>query len=201
MRDEGRKNARAVRQPFVGRRRSLFPSRSCGENASPPRWRSFRSPGIDVRVDSKVYACHVTLTVSKLAMKVGVTADTIRYYEKAGLLSPPERNRSGYRLYDERTVDRLRFIRGVQRFGLRLREVRELLEIMDRGLCPCGHTDALVRRRMNEIDDQIAKLTEAKDRLRVLAEEVQSVRAQDAKTGRWPCQRQFLEISADAERR
>jgi DNA-binding transcriptional MerR regulator len=134
-------------------------------------------------------------------MKVGVTADTIRYYEKAGLLSPPERSRSGYRLYDERTVDRLRFIRGVQRFGLRLREVRELLEIMDRGLCPCGHTEALVRRRMNEIDDQIAKLTEAKDRLRVLAEEVQSVRAQDPKPGRWPCQRQFLEISADAERR
>jgi hypothetical protein len=54
---------------------------------------------------------------------------------------------------------------------------------------------------MNEIGDQIAKLTEAKDRLGVLAEEVQSVRPQDPKTGRWPRQRQFLEISADAERR
>jgi hypothetical protein len=55
--------------------------------------------------------------------------------------------------------------------------------------------------RMVEIDDVIGHLTEVKERLRLLAEQVQSVRAQDPTTDRWPCQREFIEIATDAERR
>jgi DNA-binding transcriptional MerR regulator len=79
------------------------------------------------------------LTISKLATEVGLTADTIRYYEKAGLLPAPARTSAGYRLYGDDAADRLRFIKGAQRIGLRLREIKELLDIGDRGLCPCGH--------------------------------------------------------------
>jgi DNA-binding transcriptional MerR regulator len=97
------------------------------------------------------------LTVSKLAREVGLTADTVRYYEKAGLLPAPARTPAGYRVYHEDDVERLRFIRGAQRIGLRLRE-KELLDIRDRGLCPCGHTEDLLRRRVSEIDAEITRL-------------------------------------------
>ena len=82
----------------------------------------------------------MALRVSDLAAEVGLTGDAVRYYEREGLL--PELEGTGARLSTVRpsAVMRLRFIKGAQRFGLRLREIRELLDIQDRGLCPCGHT-------------------------------------------------------------
>jgi hypothetical protein len=54
---------------------------------------------------------------------------------------------------------------GPKRVGLRLHDVAELLEVMDRGQCPCGHTDALLRRRLGEINDEIMELAEVRDEL------------------------------------
>jgi DNA-binding transcriptional MerR regulator len=70
----------------------------------------------------------------------------------------PPRSAAGYRRYDKGAVHRLRFVRGAQRVGLRLREIGELLEVMDRGQCPCGHTEALLRERLAEVDAQLARL-------------------------------------------
>ena len=95
---------------------------------------------VDIGVHSKVYPGGMTLTVSKLAARASLTADTIRYYERAGLL-PASRTESGYRAYVDEAVEILRFIKGAQRIGLRLQEIKELLDIRDRGLCPCGHTE------------------------------------------------------------
>jgi hypothetical protein len=64
------------------------------------------------------------LRVAELAAAVGVGADTIRYYEKAGLLPGPARTPAGYRIYEADAVDRLRFIQGAQRLGLKLRDIR-----------------------------------------------------------------------------
>ena len=97
------------------------------------------------------------LTVSKLGGRVGVSPGTIRYYERSGLLPAADRTPAGYRLYDEQVAERLRFIKGAQRVGLRLREIRELLEVLDGGLCPCGHAEALVRGRIAEIKGEIAR--------------------------------------------
>jgi DNA-binding transcriptional MerR regulator len=55
-------------------------------------------------------------------------------------------------------VARLRFIKDAQRVGLRLREIRDLLEVVDRGQCPCGHTDALLRQRLAEVDTELVRL-------------------------------------------
>lgn len=104
----------------------------------------------------------MTLRVSELAGLVGVTSDTIRYYEKEGLLPLPARSPSGYREFDPELAERLRFIKGAQRFGLRLAEIRELLEIHDKGACPCGHTKVLVERRMAEIDVEMKRLRSLK---------------------------------------
>src|SRR5918992_3569756 len=67
----------------------------------------------------------MSLRVSELAGQAGLTTDTVRYYERVGLLPEPPRSASGYRQYDEELADRLRFIKGAQRFGLRLGEIKE----------------------------------------------------------------------------
>jgi DNA-binding transcriptional MerR regulator len=107
----------------------------------------------------------MALTVSALADRAGLSADTVRYYERVGLLPAPARSAAGYRLYGQDAVGRLRLIRGAQRAGLRLREIGELLQVADRGQCPCGHTETLLRRRLADVRAEL-------DRLRALEAEL-----------------------------
>jgi len=100
----------------------------------------------------------MALTVSALAGQVGLSADTVRYYERVGLLPEPTRSAAGYRLYDQDAVARLRLIKGAQRAGLRLREIGELLQVADKGQCPCGHTEALLRDRLTEVRTELERL-------------------------------------------
>jgi DNA-binding transcriptional MerR regulator len=104
-------------------------------------------------------------TISALADTLGLSSDTLRYYDRLGLLRPTERTAAGYRLYDETAAERLRFIRGAQRMGLQLGDIKELLEIKDRGQCPCGHTRVLVERRLAEVEAKIAQLEEVRGQL------------------------------------
>src|SRR5512132_322607 len=126
----------------------------------PPRTGSAR-PGacrLDLGADSKVYPAGMALTVAALAAQVGLSADTVRYYERVGLLPEPARSAAGYRLYDQTAVGRLRLIKGAQRAGLRLREIGELLQVADRGRCPCGHTETLLRERLVEVRAELDRL-------------------------------------------
>jgi DNA-binding transcriptional MerR regulator len=100
----------------------------------------------------------MALTVSALASQVGLSADTVRYYERVGLLPEPARSAAGYRLYDQTAVGRLRLIKGAQRAGLRLREIGELLQVADQGQCPCGHTDILLREHLVEVRAELDRL-------------------------------------------
>ncbi len=105
------------------------------------------------------------LSVARLARQVGIRADTIRYYEKAGLLPPPQRTPADHRRYDDRAVDRLRFIQGAQRLGLRLREIKALLEVRDTGVCPCAPVEVLLREHVVELDRELARLTDLRAEL------------------------------------
>lgn len=98
------------------------------------------------------------LRVGELAEAVGVSADTVRYYERAGLLPQPQRTASGYRAYDESAADRMLFIRGAQRLGLRLDDIRDLLAVRDAGVCPCEPAEQHLRRRLAELDAEMARL-------------------------------------------
>ena len=100
----------------------------------------------------------MALTVSALAEQVGLSAHTIRYYERVGLLPEPTRSAAGYRHYDQATVDRLRLIKGAQRAGLRLREIGERLQVFDQGQCPCGHTEKLLHERLGEVRAELERL-------------------------------------------
>lgn len=129
----------------------------------------------------------MALRVSELADLAGVSSDTIRYYEKEGLLPRPSRSPSGYREFDAELADRLRFIKGAQSFGLKLAEIRELLEIHDKGACPCGHTKILLERRMAEIDVEMKRLRSLKRDLADLAD----LDCPVDKMAEWPCVTEF----------
>lgn len=136
------------------------------------------------------------LTVSKLAARAGLGSDTVRYYERAGLLPSPKRSAAGYRLFDEGIVDRLLFIRGARRTGLKLRQIRGLLEITDRGLCPCGHTEVMLRERIDEIDREMAQLNEIRTQLATLRQKLPSADECVQGSEPWPCERVFVETGA-----
>lgn len=104
----------------------------------------------------------MSLTVSQLADRAGISPDTVRYYDRIRLLRPARRSGSGYRLFDEDALERLLFIKSGQRLGLRLDAIGELLDIREQGLCPCGHTRELLEARLSEIDSE----RETLDRLR-----------------------------------
>lgn len=124
-------------------------------------------------------------TISVLADSLGVSTDTLRYYERLGLLRPPGRTPAGYRLYDEAAAERLRFIRGAQRMGLRLGDIKELLDVQDRGQCPCGHTRTLVQRRLAEVNAELRELATVKRRLLDLKQRNEA--CIDATAGAWSC--------------
>ena len=99
-----------------------------------------------------------TLTIGELATRAAVTPDTLRYYERLGLLPPPARTPGGYRVYDSGTVERVAVIRKAQALGLTLDEVREILRIAAQGTPPCEHVRTTLKRRVKEIDARIAEL-------------------------------------------
>jgi MerR family mercuric resistance operon transcriptional regulator len=70
--------------------------------------------------------------IGELADKCGVNKETIRYYERLGLIPEPERTEKGYRMYSQQTVDRLHFIKRMQELGFTLNEIDKLLGVVDR---------------------------------------------------------------------
>jgi DNA-binding transcriptional MerR regulator len=131
------------------------------------------------------------------AKRRGVSPDTVRYYERLGLLPRPPRSAAGYRHYDQGAVQRLRFVRGAQLVGLRLREIGELLQVIDRGQCPCGHSEALLSQRLAEIDAQLARLLALRAELarQLLARPKQACPADTAED--WWCVEAFSRKGGD----
>ena len=129
------------------------------------------------------------LTVSKLAEEVGTSADTVRSYERIGLLPEPQRSPAGYRLYGDDAVDRLRFIKRAQRFGLRLETIGELLDVRRQGLCSCGHTRRFLEARVAELDDEMASLARLRDDISRMIQELPARAAGDGR-----CTSDLIEI-------
>jgi len=125
------------------------------------------------------------LRVAELATAVGVRPDTIRYYERAGLLPAPQRTAAGYRSYDAGALDRLRFIQGAQRLGLRLADIRTLLTIRDTGTCPCEPAEDLLRRRLAEVDAEITRLTALRAQMAAMADALPTAACPPPSPGTW----------------
>ena len=99
-----------------------------------------------------------TFTIGRLAKQADVGIDTIRFYERRGLLPPPSRTSSGYRLYGEDTITRLRFVRRAKALGFTLDEIENLLQLQDQG-GPKAEVKALTAQKMAESDEKIGDLT------------------------------------------
>jgi DNA-binding transcriptional MerR regulator len=125
------------------------------------------------------------MRVSELATATGVAPDTVRYYERAGLLPAPPRTPAGYRAYDARAVERLRFIQGAQRLGLRLRDIADLLAIRDTGVCPCEPAEQLLRRRMAELDAEMARLAALREQMVAMVQALPSGDCPPPEPGTW----------------
>jgi DNA-binding transcriptional MerR regulator len=125
------------------------------------------------------------LRVAELAATVGVRPDTIRYYERVGLLPAPVRTAAGYRSYDSVAVDRIRFIQGAQRLGLRLADIRTLLTVRDTGSCPCEPAEELLRRRLAEVDAEISRLTALRAEMVAMADALPTADCPSPRPGTW----------------
>jgi DNA-binding transcriptional MerR regulator len=108
------------------------------------------------------------MRIGQLARESGVSAKTLRYYEEIDLLRPAGRTTSGYRLYDDKVIQRLRFVRRAQTLGLSLADIRAILEISDEGRTPCEHVLGIVDRELKRIAAQVRRLRELRSELRDL---------------------------------
>lgn len=106
--------------------------------------------------------------IGELARQANCQVVTIRYYEREGLLKPPERTEGNYRLYGEDELERLRFIRHCREHGLNLREIRRLLEFSDNPDGSCDWIGALIQKHIAEVDRQIEDLRHLKRHLESL---------------------------------
>lgn len=112
---------------------------------------------------------HAAVTIGALARATGVNLETIRYYERIGLMPLPGRSESGYRLYGEAAARRLAFIRRGRELGFGIDEIRGLLALAAHPEQPCGEADVLVRAHIAEVDARIRDLQALRDELAGLA--------------------------------
>ncbi len=112
------------------------------------------------------------MRIGELATTAGVTPDTIRYYEREGLLPSPPRTESGYRDYGPGVMEDLLFIKKAQALGLKLSAVREVLEISSGGKPPCEHVRATISARLAEVERRLRELRALRLTLREALERV-----------------------------
>lgn len=98
------------------------------------------------------------LMIGKLAREAEVTPDTVRYYEKEGLLAPARKSDAGYRLYDEDAARRLRFIRQAQQCGFSLTEIPELLTLKNSDAACCKDVKSVAIAKKLQLEHKIRAL-------------------------------------------
>jgi DNA-binding transcriptional MerR regulator len=106
------------------------------------------------------------MQIGRLAKQAGVAVQTVRFYERRGLLPDPQRKESGYRLYGDHDLRRLRFIRQAKSLGFSLDEIKEFLRMRERGLCPCTDVIKVGERHLRDVEAQIARLASFREELR-----------------------------------
>jgi DNA-binding transcriptional MerR regulator len=98
------------------------------------------------------------LKIGEVAKQSGVGIDTLRFYEKQGLLGRPARTESGYRLYPREVFEQIEFIKRAQALGFSLEEIARIMAESRAGHAPCQHVRDVVRRRLVALDEELARL-------------------------------------------
>jgi DNA-binding transcriptional MerR regulator len=121
-----------------------------------------------------------TLSAGELARRAGVSADTIRYYERKGVIAPPPRGANGYRRYPEEALGRIQLIRRAMGIGLTLDDLAGVLRVRDRGGIPCGRVRALAATKLQEVETRLRELMNLRNDLRA------ALRVWDARLAKTP---------------
>ena len=103
-----------------------------------------------------------------MANRAGVGVETIRFYEREGLIEEPARRDSGYRIYPADTVDRLRFIKRAKELGFSLKEIKELMGLRLAPGATCGQVKRRAEAKIGDIEDKIRSLQRMKQALQKL---------------------------------
>jgi MerR family transcriptional regulator, copper efflux regulator len=109
-----------------------------------------------------------TLTIGEAARRLGVSADTLRYYERRGILPKAARTANGYRRYTTDSLRKICLVRNGLRVGFSLKQIASFLRSKESGRPPCREVRAAAGRLLERMDDQIAAMTAAQTELRAL---------------------------------
>jgi len=111
------------------------------------------------------------LRSSDLSQLTGVSTDTLRHYERKGVLSRPRRSANGYREYPSSAVERVRMIQRALAVGFTLDELAPILSVRDRGGAPCNEVRALAAAKLTAVNDRLDELVSMRDELQKLLRE------------------------------
>ena len=107
----------------------------------------------------------MAVQIGQVSQRTGLSVDTIRFYEKQALVPAPRRSESGYRVYAEHDIDRLKFIGRAQRLGFSLQEIRELLLVECTQEGSCSHVSELISAKIVQVREKISELKRLELRL------------------------------------
>lgn len=107
----------------------------------------------------------IWLKIGEVAKRTGIGIETLRFYERSGLLSRPARTEGGYRLYDTEVLDTLDFIKRAQTLGFTLDEIKRIIAESRAGQSPCAEVREVVRQRLAELDQRLAQMQRYRDEL------------------------------------
>lgn len=111
------------------------------------------------------------LRSGELAQLAGVSTDTLRHYERKGVLARPRRSPSGYRQYAPAAVERVLLVRRALGVGFSLDDLARVLSVRDRGAAPCREVRALAAAKLAEVEERLAQLVELREQLRSILKE------------------------------
>ncbi|MEP7204228.1 MAG: heavy metal-responsive transcriptional regulator [Ilumatobacteraceae bacterium] len=123
------------------------------------------------------------MLIGQLAETLGIPTATVRLYERKGLLPDPRRAENGYRVYDDTTLARLRFIRTAQAAGLTLAEISSVLHVRDDGTAPCSHVDDLLATKLADVRQRRRQLAALESELAQLLARSRQLDPADCTTG------------------
>ena len=114
------------------------------------------------------------MQIGELAKQAGVNIQTVRFYERERLLPAPDRKASGYRIYTDQDLHRLRFIRQAKALGFSLDEIRQILGMRARGACPCAQVVSLAEQHLRDLQQKIRQLARFERELAVAVKQWKS---------------------------